>query len=665
MTKLSIVPAGAGAGKTYHIQQTLADWVQEGVVAPGRILAVTFTEAAASELRGRVQAELMKRNRIADALEIDHAYVGTIHSLGQRLLTEHAFAAGRSPGNRLLSEPERDLLIRMELAQCSGLQPLMKNLSRYGYRWNFLTGASAEDAFRSDLLRTVDLIRGLGERGSEPDILAPALTALKEGYGSCVADGVSLNTALRRAVVTLIDAFPAPLGTVLECNATAKKAFTSDYQNLRKAAQDNTLETDWVLWQKLRSLRKSMRGTPTPEGYDALAEDVITAANELLRHPGPLEDACAHVTALVTGAQEVLETYQAAKRKAELIDYADMIVETETLLRTHPEILSAVLGEVDCVVIDEFQDTNPVQFALLWQLARNAERSLIVGDTKQSIMGFQGADARLSQALQAAYSQAVSPLNRNWRSDPRIMGFVNVLGPVLFPQGYDPLEAVRNETGVTALEAINLPGGRSDTTAECVADRIARLLADNTQIFDKVTEVLRPAKASDIAVLCYTAKKCEAMATALDAHGLPVRLQQSGWLGSLAMRVARAALAYVADPGDRLAALTWLTLGPSRIPIETALRNAVDRVLDTHTALEPLKFLHEGEPSRPIVDTVAEMFQATGLRDWAAGLDNPAQALADLARLEAEAQTFDALAPDLRGAAGFYGCSLRFSSAGS
>ena len=275
-----------------------------------------------------------------------------------------------------------------------------------------------------------------------------------------------------------------------------------------------------------------MRGSPTPEGYDDLAEAVTLAANELLRHPGPLADACAKVTALVTGAQEVLEAYQTAKRKAGLIDYADMIVETETLLRTQPDILSAVLGEIDCVVIDEFQDTNPVQFSLLWTLAQSADRALIVGDTKQSIMGFQGADARLSQALQDTYDHAVAPLDRNWRSDPRIMSFVNALGPVLFTQGYDALTPERKETGVTALEAINLPGGRSDTTAQCIADRITSLPSENTQVYDKVTKVLRPAKATDIAVLCYTGSKCEAVAAALEAHNLPVRLQQSGWLGS-------------------------------------------------------------------------------------------------------------------------------------
>jgi ATP-dependent helicase/nuclease subunit A len=180
-----------GSGKTYRIEKTLAEWVETGLVAPGRILAVTFTEAAASELRTRIRSELMARGRIDDALEIDRAYVGTIHSLGQRLLTEHAFAAGRSPGSRLLSEAERDLLIRRQLARCEALSPILHNLGRYGYAWRPGTDMSAEEAFRADLMKVIDLLRGLGTRGTAEDILQPALAALEAGYGTCEADGAA------------------------------------------------------------------------------------------------------------------------------------------------------------------------------------------------------------------------------------------------------------------------------------------------------------------------------------------------------------------------------------------------------------------------------------------------------------------------------------------
>ena len=654
MTQLSLVPAGAGAGKTTHIQKTLGQWVEDGEVAPGRILAVTFTEAAAAEMRDRVRGELMERGRLHDALDIDRAYMGTIHSLGQRLLTEHAFAAGRSPESRLLSEPERDLLIRLEMTRCAALEPLLEDLGRFGYAWNFLTQSNAEDNFHADVLKTVDLIRGLGARGESPDILIPALDALTEGYGEVAPDGAALTAALQRAVHDLLAAFPDHLAPLFEGNASAVKDFSGNHRDLRRAAREGMLERDWSLWQKLRNLRQTKRGSATPEGYDALADAVMEAANALPRHPGPLADAQAHLNALVTGAQEVLAAYEDAKRCAGLIDYADMIAEAETLLRSCPEILQAVLGEIDCVVIDEFQDTNPVQFALLWRLARGAKRALIVGDTKQSIMGFQGADPRLNEALQAAHPEAVTPLDRNWRSDPRIMEMVNVLGPTLFDD-YNPLIPQRAATGEAALEVLHPPKGRKDTTAQSIANRVADILEAGTQVWDKAREAMRPARPSDVAVLTCTHAKASAAAAALEAHGLPVRIQQDGWLTSPAMRAARAALAIAADPDDLNAALTWLTLGPPRVPLEDALRNSVDGMLGAHVALTALRNLNEGMSTQPVADTVAAVLHAGGLHDWAAGLAQPAQALADLARLEAEAQEFDTMAQDLRTAAGFHG----------
>jgi ATP-dependent helicase/nuclease subunit A len=414
--------------------------------------------------------------------------------------------------------------------------------------------------------------------------------------------------------------FPNSLGHGAS-NDTARRKFFKDHGCLRRAAETDALDWDWALWQALRDLRLLKNGSPTSEGYDDLARAVMAAAEGLLRHPGPLEDARTHLTALVRGAQDILSAYDAEKRAAGLIDYADMIAEAEALLRTREDIRAAVLDEIDCVVIDEFQDTNPVQFALLWQLARNAPHALIVGDTKQSIMGFQGADARLSEALQAAHPDAVDPLDRNWRSDPRIMALVNAMGPALFDQ-YDPLTPTRAETGVTALEAILLPRSwpdRKNHTPDCIADRIAALLDEGEQVWDKSGKALRPARPADIAVLCYRHAEAAQVAKALRARGLPVRIQGEGWLSAPATRAARAALAYVADPDDRYAALTFLTLGPPALPLEDALRAAVDGVLETHVALELLHALHEMAEERTIGDLLAQTLRVTGLRDWAGG----------------------------------------------
>ena len=108
MPTLTVIPAGAGSGKTYTIQQQLGDWVRDGLIAPERIVAVTFTEAAAAELRERISAKLLAMGRSEDALRLDQAYISTIHGFGLRVLTEFAFEAGSSPHPRLLNEDEKN-----------------------------------------------------------------------------------------------------------------------------------------------------------------------------------------------------------------------------------------------------------------------------------------------------------------------------------------------------------------------------------------------------------------------------------------------------------------------------------------------------------------------------------------------------------------------------
>jgi ATP-dependent helicase/nuclease subunit A len=654
MTQLTLVPAGAGSGKTYTIEHTLAGWIADGSVKASRILAVTFTEAAASELRGRIRTKLMKEGRVDDALELDRAYVGTIHSLGQRILTEQAFAAGRSPTSRLISEAERDLIIRRLIPKATNLQPLMQDLRRYGFDWDAYSGKGAEDKFRETLLATVDLLRGFGRRATDPKLLIPAIAALDDGYGKPANDGDALTDALRRAVQTLFEAFPDGLAA----SATSKSArneFLRDHRNVKKAANTKALNSDWKLWQSLRDLRRSKRGAATPEGYDALAEAVMEAADVLPRHPGPLSDAKTHLSALVKGAQQILNEYEEVKRSAGLIDYADMIAETENLLRQRPEIRDAVLAEIDCVVIDEFQDTNPVQFSLLWLLAKDAKRALIVGDTKQSIMGFQGADARLSDALHKAYSEAVSPLDKNWRSVPGVMNFVNGIGPALFPESYVLLEPQREPTRQVDLEVINLPSSRKDPAANCIADRIESLLNEDVLVRDRTTEEMRPLKTGDIAVLCPTHARGAAVADSLRSIGIEVRIPADGWLEAPATRATRAALAYVADPTDLHAAIRFLTLGPPGEPLEAVMRAAIYGELFNHERLMPLRELSAQTEALPVSELLARTAQAANLREWSASLPDGVSSLADLDRLLAEALEFDQMETELRSAAGFNG----------
>ena len=662
MTNLTIVPAGAGSGKTHRIQETLTQWVREGKVRPERILAVTFTEAAAGELRQRIRAALIADGDLDAALAVDRAYVSTIHGLGRRLLAEHAFADGASPSQRLIAEDEQDLLIRRAIEEDPALNALAGDLGAHGYQSAFWSNDTAEDKFRGTLLGVIAHLRSLGPRGHDPVLVDCVEASVREGYGQTLGESAAHAARLKSAVDALLAAFPASLEDLFTVQA-ATTDFRNNFRELRRAQRLLAAGgKDWNQWQKLRKLRLSVGKCPTPEGYDDLAGAVMEAADALAHHPGPLEDAVTHARALVAGAQAAMADYEARKRQLGVIDYSDMVANAARLLHNRPDVLASIMTGVDCVIVDEFQDTNPIQFTFLWTLAQQAPHALIVGDTKQAIMGFQGADPRLTKALTQQF--ATSPLTSNWRSDPRIMAFVNALGPRLFGNDYTGLTAQTKLGEATALEVVELAAKRSARNSgkpqHFVADRVLSLLiGEAVTITDRHTRQVRALEAKDIAVLCPTHKQCAAYAAALRALGLPVRVAEAGWWQSKVVQAAAFALRYAVDPDDTHAALCLATLGPAAIPLDTALKALVGGETLSTPDLTALAQLWPDSLAMSVDRLTHAAVRAAGLRAWCDRLDDPAQMRADLLRFEAEASAFIEAHRDMREASGFYGQSAK------
>lgn len=661
--ELVIVPAGAGAGKTHRIKETLSEWVQSARVRPERILAVTFTEAAASELRERIRGGLLEKGMVAEALAAERAYISTIHGLGLRLLTEHALAAGASPQPRHLGDAERNLLIRQALAHSTALDTIKADPERYGYKAEIYRDGTIEDSVRGRVLEMIDLLRSLGDAGRDPALIAPALARLDEIHGSDFVDPVKARDDLLTAVSAMLDAFPKG-GAANITARTPREEAEANLKSFHAVVRDpSLLDRDWGLWQKLRKLFVSNRSSRTPEGYDRLAEAIMAAAESIVRHPGPLQDARHNLSCLVACAQEVMAAYEDRKRSFGLIDFADMIIGAERLLRSDPAVLGAVLGEIDCVIIDEFQDTSPVQFALLWQLARRAPRTLLVGDVKQSIMGFQGADPRLTKALSAAYPAASQPLDRNWRSTPAVMQFVNALGAGLFGRDYNSLSPTRPAVDGPALEVLNIVNGRrvrnSSRPQEHVAERISQILTGDDRVTDRHTGELRRVRPSDIALLVCRHNTAREYATALRERTVPVRILEDGWAGGTVVQVARAALCYAANPRDIHSALVFRTMGPDPLPLQEALHRQIEGDLMKDLSLQRLADLSDQVLGTSLPAAVDLVVNVAGLKAWVAGMPDPEQEEADLLRLRAEALAFEEAHRDLKAASGFHGETVK------
>ncbi len=663
--QLTIIPAGAGSGKTFTIQNTLAKWVRDNEIDPDRIVAVTFTEAAAAELRGRIREQLVKDGRLEDALRLDQAYISTIHGFGLRLLTEFAFDAGISPAPRLLNEDEEAILIRQALAETDRADGVMGDLDGFGYRYDFTSKKGGEDLFRDRVLELINKLRSIGRLEEDAGLLPHALQHLKSLYGPTEL-AQNLNRTLHDAVLALLAQFPAELSSLHSDNGTFVRALRADFQALKKAQKSETLETDWQLWKKLRKLRGSKRGTEMPEGYDALVNEVIDAADALPQHPGPLAHAVRHVQALLEASQDCLGRYAQNKREKGLVDYTDMVALSHRMLVGRPEILETFRQRVDCLVIDEFQDTNPLQFSLLWALCEAGVPTLVVGDLKQAIMGFQNADSRLLAQLQTLYPEDTQPLTGNWRSTAKLMDWFNAVGQGLFKEQYTALTPHADyPSSLSSLEAVvfgenwRAKAGEPSPTEvrpRWTASRIKALLDDpQQQIYDRHQKITRRLRAGDIAILCPTNKKLSDYADALRELGVCSRREAGGWFESPVVRLACHALAYVADPCDRHAALVLAVTEMGEQTLQSALSTLLEGGLPSGKVFEALRPLKEAPADLSVSELLNQVIDALDLYGVISTWPEAEQARASLLRLQGEAQQFMAANREALASGGYYG----------
>lgn len=660
--RLVLIPAGAGSGKTHRIQTQLADWVVDGEVAPDRILAVTFTNAAAAELKNRIRFELVRRGRILDALRLEESYISTIHAFGLRLLTEFAFEGGISPSPRLLEGDEADFLIRRSLPRGGKADVVAADLWKFGYRKDPVSMESAESVYRATLIGLIGRLRSLGRTDPDPRMGKAAVAMLRRLYGPA-KDADVLNEALRDAVSRLLKSFPGDLSSKFAGNRSASDAFRNNFRALRRAEEPGEIEADWELWKELRDIRTSKRGSATPPGYDGLARAVMDAAAMLCRHPGPRTDAETHVEALLGVSQECLGRYGEEKRKSKLVDYPDMLAGSFEILKKRKDVLALLNGRIDCLVIDEFQDTNPLQFALLWLIHEEGAPGMIVGDIKQAIMGFQNADPRLFEELVKQHPKSANPLTENWRSTKPLMEWVNAVGTGLFGSAYTPLEPrAKIKSALAPLEVIEAPKHirGNEARASWTAVRIRELLDDpGTKVWDREAGAQRPIRGGDVAVLCPTNALVDTYAQVLRTLGILTRIEKGGWYSSPEVRIVCHALSWLADADDRHAALYLAVTELGGHTLESALaalragKPLSDPVLGL---LEPLR---EGAHEKSVETLVAEVIDALDLYGKAASWPDGAQARANLLRLQAEAGEFRNATRQILLAGGYYGTGVK------
>jgi ATP-dependent helicase/nuclease subunit A len=580
------VEAGAGTGKTTSLVARIVRLVATGRLAEIRgLAAITFTEAAAAELRERIRTELERAadpaGGVADPAErlrcraaaarVDEAVITTLHGFAQRILAEHPVAAGLPPA--------------FEVDE--GIPAELEFVARWGA---FVDEVLADPALTDDLRVAVTLRLSLDRLGEVARLLHDRWDRLHDSGAAAGRGAAALDTdpsavvAALRAAITLYEPY-ADADDGLVRRITDEVLPVAEAYDAAVATGD-PLEVLRVL-DAVGIPRLGNAGTKDVWGDDK------PAVLALLREAGEARDALLaelRTHALGRLLPEVVRftvDWAAERRRTGRLHFHDLLVLARDLLWSDAEVRAALGRRWSVLVIDEFQDTDPLQVELVFALAaadpsrlpdrwddlRLAPgRLLVVGDPKQSIYGFRGADISLWTRAKQLFDGGVVHLQQNFRSVDSILGWVNALFDELIGEGDGEAQPAYTELlpSRTSLEAgsdvVILGGPAPDglraaevraLEATEIAAAIRTLRATGHRVGEGDGD--RPIRFDDVAILVPTRAPIGPIERALDDADVPYRIESRSlvWRTDV-VREVLALLTAVEDPADEVAVVAAL-----------------------------------------------------------------------------------------------------------
>ena len=617
------VEAGAGTGKTTELVRRVVNLVRAGA-SIARTAAITFTEKAAAELRDRIRIELERAAADGDeacsraAVEVDDAAIQTLHGFAQRILSSHPVEAGLPPGFEVVGETESSVSFAERWKEALDalladrtLEPVVAPAFALGLTPAHLRTVAWEFHRNWDRLRAPLGPTTVERQPVDPQPVLAALDRALAVAGSCTDPDDKLLAHLEGQVRPYRDllARMAATGDEIEVLAVLADGTKLSGGRLGRAP----VWCGGVPVAEVRELCDTAEQDRAPL-VDGVKREVFPPLLERLR------------LFTLAGAEQ--------RRLDGRLEFHDLLVLARDLLRTNGGVRLAVRSEFDRLLVDEFQDTDPLQIEVAvalaaaddaggplppWpEVALEAGRLFFVGDPKQSIYRFRRADIVLYQQVQAriagdgGHAGEVVRLQQNFRSVEPVPAWVNHVFERLMGTGsqegqpaYVPLDAAwPAPSGPEAGPAVAVLGGptpapdveavRQAEVAD-IATVVARAKADGWLVSDRDEggrRVHRPARYRDVAVLLPSRTALPALERALDDAGIPYRVESRSLVWSTAeVRDLLALLRAVDDPTDEVALVAAL-----RSP---ALACGDDDLVSFHLAGGRWDHRHPGAESLP------------------------------------------------------------------
>ncbi len=639
------VEAGAGTGKTRALVTRIVNLVADRGVPLSAVAAITFTEAAAAELRERIRVQLearhatadddLVRERCRDALgEADSAAISTLHGFARRILTEHPAESGLPPRVGVLDE--------------------INSAIEREERWERFVDSLHDDPVHEDLLVRAGVLGIVLEPAFEGQASLKDIALVLAGSW----DRIAPTAAQEHPPLPPVDFVPfdqavGALGEVVTECIDRSDRFCQHLTGSLLPEIEPIADLDDPL-VKLRALassgdwKKGSGGAAGAWGGDVkaakdLVDDLNAARAEVVG------SACHEVLVrLRTLIARDLLAAAAARRREGRLEFHDLLVLAVDLLARSESARRSLHERYRYLLLDEFQDTDPLQIRLAvaiassiaaaepgrWQDAEvDAGRLFFVGDPKQSIYRFRRADIELFLAARDRFgqSEALQRLTTNFRTVEPVISWINEIFGQLMPEeipgsqpAYEPLGAARAASESVDHRPVVLgglhPRGRAPEVRRVEAADVAAVVASvrndpgRWPVGDPdAPGGFRPARLADVTILIPTRTELPALVAALAEHHVPYHLSTGNLVfGTQEVRDALATLAAVDDPSDELALVAAL---------RSPLYGCSDRDLfDFHHAGGRWDLRREPPtdlgPDHPVVESLAHLHSLWERRWW-------------------------------------------------
>jgi ATP-dependent helicase/nuclease subunit A len=696
-----VVEAAAGTGKTTQLVARIVRLIQSGRARVTEIVAVTFSEKAAGELKLRLREELERarlapdtpsdeQQRLDDAVvEFEEAHISTIHGFCAELLRERPVEARIDPSFEVLTETQNELLYNeafaawMETALQNPGDGVRRSLRRPRYVSWWRDSDDAEGPIERLRRAGRELLQWRDHPApwKRPNWDRPAtIDRVVESVldvAAMTADPIYQRDFLFQDTVSL-------RRQAAEI-ARAAEHSPRDYDGLE--ALLTTLAAD-------RNLASKRKGSGAMYSKTRTRQTILDAREALVNALRTFKDiANADLAALVHAElQDCIRRYDDRKQRTGTLDFLDLLIRARDLVRDCHPVRAAFQARFKFILVDEFQDTDPVQAELLLLLAGDGDARIrpgalfVVGDPKQSIYRFRRADIgmyqRICDDLTRQHARQVV-LKQSFRSVPNIQRFVNAAFRDVMQRDDDTLQPgyvelmqdrppIPGQPSVVALP-VPRPYGRfriakrniEESLPGAIGEFVRWLVDDSGWQVTSAGEAPRPVRARDVCLLfrrfvAYQDDVTRSYVEALESRGVPHLLVGGKTFHEREeVDAIRTALCAIEWPEDELSVFATLhgplfALGDEELleyharVRERSLGHAfhpyhVLEQLPPHLApiaeaLTLLRDLHAGRNYRPVADTIGRLIDATrahaGFMLWRGGEQVLANVLhiAELAR---------------------------------